>query len=334
MTIAILGANGQLGGELRHRLGSRAAAYSRQEVDIADGARIDAALSQCRPDAVVNCAAYNAVDLAESEPETAFRVNALGPRCLAEWCRKHNIPLLHVSTDYVFGLDAQRATPYRETDLPGPLGVYAITKLAGEEFVRAGCARHFIVRTCGLYGHRRESGKRNFVDTMLLLSGAGENLASREPRIDSRPAGPEHPPVAPPPCTIRVVCDQRCTPTSTSDLAEAIVRLLSTDAYGTYHATNAGDCSWAEFATEIFRLANVPTAVVPITTAEYGAKAPRPAYSVLDCGKLTGVLGRPLRPWQEALADYLMRRFAGAQDHVHRIEYDRLGSKKTSHPEM
>lgn len=312
MRIALFGASGQLGGELRHHLGPQAVPFGRNDADITDGMQIHALLKQFGPDAVVNCAAYNAVDLAETDPEAAFRINALGPRCLAESCQSHGIPLVHISTDYVFGLDARRATPYRETDLPGPLGVYAISKLAGEAFVRAGCSRHFILRTCGLYGRRGQTGKRNFVDTMLHLGGCGEKVESREPRVENRKSMTEDRSAAAAPRTVRVVCDQRCTPTSTADLAAAIAGLLSTDAYGTYHATNEGDCSWAEFATEIFRLANVPTQVVPITTAEYGAKARRPTYSVLDCGKLTGVLGRPMRPWQEALADYLTQRFAGA----------------------
>lgn len=279
MRIAILGAHGQLGGELRHRLGDACVPYARHDVDITAPAQIESVLTQRLPDAVVNCAAYNAVDLAESEPDAAFRINALGPRALAEFCERHRLPLVHVSTDYVFGLDSQRTMPYRETDLPGPQSVYAAAKLAGEEFVRAGCSRHFILRTCGLYGRRGQSGKRNFVETMLKL-------------------GREQP-------ELRIVCDQRCTPTSTDDLAEAIVALLPTTAYGTYHATNAGDCSWSEFAAEIFRLANLSPKIIPITTAEYGAKARRPGYSVLNNEKLAAVLGHPLPPWRDALKEYL-----------------------------
>ncbi len=279
MRIAILGANGQLGGELQHRLGAEAVAYAHQALDIADPAQIEAFLSPNLPDAVVNCAAYNAVELAESQPDAAFRVNALGPGALAKFCDGRQIPLVHISTDYVFGLDAERNTPYRETDLPGPLGVYAVTKLAGEELVRAGCSRHFLLRTCGLYGRRGRSGKRNFVETMLDLGGKKSEL--------------------------RIISDQRCTPTSTLDLAEAIAGFLSTSAYGTYHATNAGDCSWAEFAAEIFRLAKMPVKVIPIPSSEYAAKVRRPAYSVLNCSKLADVLGKPLRPWQAALAEYL-----------------------------
>lgn len=284
MRIAILGADGQLGAELCHLLGGDAIPCDRRQIDITDVDRSAEALNQISPESIINCAAYNAVDTAESQPDEAFRVNALGPRALAAYCERHALPLIHVSTDYVFGLDAQRNVPYRESDLPGPQGVYAVTKLAGEEFVRSGCARHFIVRTCGLYGRRGKSGKRNFVETMLKLGQERSEL--------------------------RIVSDQRCTPTSTKDLAGALVGLLSTTAYGTYHATNAGDCSWAEFAEEIFRQANYAARVIPITTAEYGAKAPRPGYSVLDGGKLAQVLGRPLRSWRDALSDYLSERGA------------------------
>jgi dTDP-4-dehydrorhamnose reductase len=279
MKLAILGAHGQLGGELCRLLGDAALPLSHAEVDIAEPTAVAEVFDQQPLDAVINCAAYNGVDLAESEGETAFRVNALGPCVVAECCEQHGIPLVQISTDYVFGQDAERTTPYLETDIPGPLGAYGRSKLAGEELVRASCTRHFILRTCGLYGRHGQTGKRNFVETMLKLGREKSEL--------------------------RIVADQRCTPTSTRDLAEAIIELLATPAYGTYHATSAGDCSWAEFATEIFRLAKLPTKVIPITTAEYGAKAPRPGYSVLNCDKLAGVVGRPMRPWREALAAYL-----------------------------
>lgn len=286
MKIAILGAHGQLGGELIRLLGDAALSLSHADLDITEPASVAAQFDRQSFDAVINCAAYNAVDLAETEGDAAFRGNALGPCIVAECCQRQGIPLVHVSTDYVFGQDAERSTPYRETDIPGPLSVYGRSKLAGEELVRTTCARHFILRTCGLYGRHGRSGKRNFVETMLKLGREKTEL--------------------------RIVNDQRCTPTSTADLAEAILELLSTPAYGTYHATNAGECSWAEFAAEIFRLAELRTKVIPITTAEYGAKAPRPAYSVLNGEKLANVIGRPMRPWREALTEYISERGASA----------------------
>lgn len=282
MKIAILGAHGQLGGELVRLLGSAALPFSHADLDVTQPASVAAQFDRQSFDAVINCAAYNAVDLAETEGDAAFRGNALGPCVIAECCQRQGIPLVHISTDHVFGQDVERRTPYVETDAPGPLGAYGRSKLAGEELVRTTCARHFILRTCGLYGWHGRSGKRNFVETMLKL---GREMSE-----------------------LRVVADQRCTPTSTHDLAEAIIELLATPEYGTYHVTNSGDCSWAEFATEILRIANLPTVVIPITTPEYGAKAPRPAYSVLNCEKLAGVIGRPLRPWGEALHLYLSER--------------------------
>lgn len=277
--IAVIGAAGQLASDLLPRLGPRGVGLSHQEIDVTSPQSLAAALDSGSWAAVINCAAYNLVDRAEAEPETAFAVNALGVRNLAAWCGTHAVPLLHVSTDFVFGSEKQRATPYRETDLPGPLSVYGMSKLTGEYFVQALCSRYWIVRTCGLYGRQATRSKGNFVETMRRLSAERSEL--------------------------RIVADQRCTPTSTRDLSAVLARLVESSDYGLYHATNAGDCSWAEFATEILRRIGSQTAVIPITAAEYGAPAPRPAYSVLDSEKIQAATGLTLRPWQEALAEYL-----------------------------
>ncbi|MBC8113373.1 MAG: dTDP-4-dehydrorhamnose reductase [Candidatus Saccharimonas sp.] len=282
MRIAVIGAFGQLGSDLVPLLGDRAIPLGHADVEITDPVSIAKALDAARPTHVINCAAYNLVDKAEDEPGAAHRVNSLGPRNLAEWCAARGAVLMHVSTDYVFGADRTRQTPLGETDPTGPVSVYGQSKLEGELAVRSLCPQHFLVRTCGLYGHRAARGKGNFVETMLRLS--------RE-----RPE-------------LRIVGDQRCTPTSTADLARALVSLIETDAFGLYHATNAGDCSWFEFACEIFRLASITVKTTPMTAAEYGAKARRPDYSVLDCSKLANVLGRPMPPWQESLAKYLADR--------------------------
>ena len=279
MRIAVIGAFGQLGSDLVPLLGSQVLSLGHTDIEITDPASIASVLNAAVPTHIINCAAYNLVDRAEDEPEVAHRVNGLGPSHLANWCAAHEATLLHVSTDYVFGADATRCTPLDETAPTGPVSVYGSSKLAGELAVRSLCPRHFIVRTCGLYGQRAARGKGNFVETMLRL-------------------GRERP-------ELRIVADQRCTPTSTADLAAALASLIETDAFGTYHATNAGDCSWFEFASEIFRLANLAVKVTPSTAAEYAAKARRPDYSVLDCAKLTDVLGRPLPPWQAALARYI-----------------------------
>jgi dTDP-4-dehydrorhamnose reductase len=278
----VLGSNGQLGRDLCALLPDAVAA-TRQDADLARPGEARAALERIRPDVVVNCAADNLVDRAEDEPTAAFAVNAWGVRELAEACRDHSCVLVHFSSDYVFGLDETRQTPYTEEDAPGPLSVYGLSKLAGEYLVRALCPRHFVVRTCGLYGIWGSGGKGgNFVETMLRLAGQGKPL--------------------------RVVSDQVCTPTSTADLATAVVALLGTDAYGLYHLTSSGQCSWYEFARTIFQLAGVRADLTAITSAEYGARARRPRFSVLDSGKWRRLGQALLRPWQEALADYVRRR--------------------------
>ena len=282
MRIAIAGAFGQLGTELQRVLPGQIVPLGRERLDLAGTGDIAAVLDEIRPDFVVNAAAYNLVDRAEEEPQTAFAVNALGPMRLARWCGARDVPLLHVSTDYVFGLDAGRCTPYAESEPVSPVSAYGLSKAAGESAVRAYCPRHFLVRTCGLYGLQPTRGKGNFVETMLRLGREREEL--------------------------RIVDDQRCTPTSVADLAPAIAALLETDAYGTYHATNAGDATWRQFAEEIFRQAGLSTRVVPVTSAEYGAKARRPSYSVLDGSKLRALTGLTLPRWQEALTAYLSSR--------------------------
>ena len=232
---------------------------------------------------VVNCAAYNLVDRAEADATVAFAVNAWGVRDLAVACRDLGCVLVHFSTDYVFGLDATRRTAWAETDAPGPVSVYGLSKLAGEYLVRSLCPRHFVVRTCGLYGVWGSGGKGgNFVETMLRVAGLGKPL--------------------------RVVADQICTPTYTVDLAEAVAALTATDHYGLYHLTSAGSCSWYEFARTIFELAGVTADLTPITSREFGAVARRPAYSVLSAAAYEKFGLPPLRPWRDALAAYLGER--------------------------
>jgi dTDP-4-dehydrorhamnose reductase len=227
---------------------------------------------------VVNCAAYNFVDRAEEEPEAAFAVNAWGVRNLARICAELDCLLVHFSSDYVYGLDASRRTPYAEFEAPAPVSVYGLSKLAGEYLVRSLCPRHLVIRTCGLYGVRGSGGKGgNFVETMLRLAGQG------------RPA--------------RVVNDQTCTPSFTVDVAAATASLLGAARPGLYHVTNAGSCTWFEFAQAIFELAGRKVDLTPITSREFGARARRPGYSVLAPTSLVS-----LRPWKEALEAYLKER--------------------------
>jgi dTDP-4-dehydrorhamnose reductase len=256
---------------------------TRQHVDLTQPDTLKETLEALRPDVVVNCAAYNFVDRAESEPEAAFAVNVWGVRDLAELCRRLYLVLVHFSSDYVFGLEESRREPYDESEAPGPVGVYGLSKLAGEYLVRSLCPKHYVIRTCGLYGVRGSGGKGgNFVETMLRMAGNRELL--------------------------RVVTDQICTPSYTADIAAATTDLVQTGQYGLYHLTNAGSCSWYEFARTIFELANIQADLSPIRSQERKAAARRPRYSVLAMnGFQTLNLAAP-RHWREALAVYLRER--------------------------
>ncbi len=277
---AVLGSAGQLGRDLCARLSGSVCQLTRADADLTDAAALRSKLTQLQPEIVINCAAYNFVDKAEDEPEAAFAVNAFALRRLAEMCRDLGAMLVHFSTDYVFGLDAARQTAYDETDTSGPISVYGSSKLAGEFFVRSICPRHFVIRTCGLYGRWGSGGMGgNFVETMLRLANQGKPL--------------------------RVVNDQICTPSYTVDVAEAAVRLLATSAYGVHHLTNAGQCSWHEFANAIFDLAKLIPDLSAISSEQFGAKARRPGYSVLVAKRAETP---KLRPWREALAAYMRGR--------------------------
>lgn len=283
MTVVVTGALGQLGAELCKQFGPEAVGLDLPEFDLTDPARVFATLLAIRPQAVVNTAAFTRVDDAERDPARCRAVNVQGAAHLEQACRALDCPLVQISTDYVFGRDPGRETPYRETDKPGPLGVYAQSKCESETVVRQ-WPKHLIVRTCGLYGRPAERSAGNFVETMLRLSASGTR--------------------------VRVVADQRCTPTYIPHVARAVRFLLTIGARGTYHIANAGETTWYEFAQEIFRLAERNVDMEPITSAVWGAAAPRPTYSVLDCSKYLAVPGAPsLPPWQEALAEHLRHRF-------------------------
>ena len=282
MKIAVTGAQGQLGFELCRQLGDRAVPLDHARVDITDRAAVLDTLAALRPTAVVNAAAYTAVDRAEQEPDVTRRVNADAVEYLAEACRQLDCPLVQVSTDYAFGGDDRTGRPFQETDAIAPQGEYAKSKIEGE-YRAAAWHKHYIVRTCGLYGRAAPGRKpNNFVETMLRLGRERDAL--------------------------KIVTDQRCTPTYVVDLAEAIGFLLTTDKFGLYHVVNTGSSTWFEFAEMIFRLANIKIRLEPITAAQYGAPAPRPAYSVLDTSKYQGLGGPPLRDWPSALAAYLKSR--------------------------
>jgi dTDP-4-dehydrorhamnose reductase len=273
----VLGAAGQLGRDLCPRLSGEVIGLTRDQADLTRPDGLRKVLGDLRPDVVINCAAYNLVDRAESEPDEAFAVNAWGVRALAQICRDLDCRLVHFSTNYVFGLEHSRRTPYCETDAPGPLSVYGLSKLAGEYLVRAVCPRHTVIRAGGLFGVWGSGGKGgNFVELMLRAAEQGKPL--------------------------RVVDDQVCTPSYTVDVAQATALLVSDACEGVYHLTNSGWCSWHEFAEAILEMAGVKADLTATSSREYGAAAARPEYSVL-----ASCLG-PLRDWRDGLAAYLSER--------------------------
>lgn len=254
-------------------------AVGRPELDLASPGDVKSVLSRHRPDAVVNAAAYTAVDRAEKEEALAFAVNAAGADAIAEASAGLGVPLIHISTDYVFPGD--KPTPYSEEDETGPQGVYGRSKLAGEKAVRAAQPRHAILRTAWVYS----PFGANFVKTMLRLAATQDQ--------------------------IRVVADQSGNPTSALDLAEAIIvvaEAMLADAHlsGIYHVAGTGDSTWCAFARHILEVSGKlggPTAeVLPISTAEYPTPAKRPVNSRLNCGKFAHDFGRGLPHWQESSA--------------------------------
>ena len=281
MPTIILGSGGQLGQEFCARLHD-AVALARSDFDLADCETVKDRLLALQPDLVLNCAAYNAVDDAERDVAGAFAVNAFGVRALAQACAELGATLVHYSTNYVFGQDDTRRQPYRETDLPGPVSAYGVSKLAGEALVQAYCPRHFVIRTAGVFGTYTHRGKpANFIQKMVARASRGGAL--------------------------RVVNDQVCTPTTVWDLADATLRLVGAKAYGLYHLTSNGACTWHELALTAVRQAGLQTPVAAVTSAELAAPARRPSYSVLACDAYDR-FGFPPRPtWQEALAEYQRR---------------------------
>ena len=274
--IIVTGVTGQLGYDVADELdrrGEKFIATTRKEIDLTDEKSIKDFITEHKPDAVIHCAAYTAVDKAESEAELALTVNALATRHIAEACRDVEAKLLYPSTDYVFGGDGSQ--PYEVTDEKAPCNVYGRSKLLGEDSVRAINRRNFIVRISWVFG---KNGK-NFVKTML-------NLAKTHKKL-------------------RVVADQIGSPTYTKDLAPLLVDMVHTDKFGTYHATNEGFCSWAEFAAEIFKQAKKDVEVEAITTAEYPTPARRPFNSRLSKKSLDEAGFDRLPDWQDALKRYL-----------------------------
>jgi dTDP-4-dehydrorhamnose reductase len=281
--VLLIGANGQLGNDLLRVFrdaGDEVMAFTHAQLDVCSGERVFEAIAQAKPDVVLNTAAFHKVEECEKKPALAFEVNGSAAMNLALACNKSNAVLVQFSTDYVF--DGKKNSPYEETDLPAPLNVYGASKLAGEHLIAYNSDRYFVIRTCGLYGIAGSSGKGgNFVENMLKKAIAGD--------------------------AIRVVADQVLTPTYTVDLAEATRKLIMTEAFGLYHLTSEGQCSWYEFTRGIFDRAGVATQLTAVKTADFPSPVKRPAYSVLSKSKIRS-MGLQIPSWQDALSRYLNER--------------------------
>lgn len=278
MRTLIFGSKGQLGRDLLIVFDKEGETLGVDlpEVDIASEEAVFPLVERFRPDLIVNAAAFTDVEGAEDKEEAAFCANKTGAAVVARAAHQIGIPVVYISTDYVF--DGSKRTPYLPDDPIRPIGVYARSKAAGEAAVRSVAPRHFILRTAWLYG----PGGNNFVEKILRAAA-------------SRPS-------------LKVVEDEVGSPTHTFDLAEAIRALGKTDAYGTYHAVNAGQCSRFEFANEILRLAGLGTPVAPCASSEFPTRAERPLYSVLDTTSLERASGYRMRTWQQAIEHYMGRR--------------------------
>lgn len=276
MKVFVTGVKGQLGydvvNELRKR-GMEAIGVDIEEMDITDTASVNRVMKEAAPDAVIHCAAYTAVDVAEDNVEICRKVNADGTQNIAKVCKELDIKMIYISTDYVF--DGQGTRPWEPEDERNPLNVYGQTKYEGELAVQNTLDKYFIVRIAWVFG---VNGK-NFIKTMLKLAETHDRLT--------------------------VVNDQFGSPTYTYDLARLLVDMVLTDKYGIYHATNEGICTWYDFACEIFKQAGIPMEVVPVSAEEYKAKAKRPENSRMDKDKLEQNGFERLPSWQDALKRYL-----------------------------
>jgi len=282
MKLLVTGAAGMLGRDVMLAAGNAGhdvVGFGRAELDIANADAVKRKLDLERPDVVVNCAAWTDVDGAEEAEEDAFAVNGTGAGNVAAATAEAGAAVVHISTDYVF--DGAKAAPYVESDQPAPLSAYGRTKLAGEEAVAAANKRHFVVRSAGLFG----VGGNNFIETMLRLA-AGQS-------------------------EVLVVRDQIGSPTYTWHLAYGLVRLVDSLEYGIHHMAAAGQCSWYEFAREIFEQAEVECKVLSVSTEEFGRPAARPPFSALTSQREHAIR---LPSWQDGLAAYLSQRKAEREE--------------------
>jgi dTDP-4-dehydrorhamnose reductase len=282
MVVLVTGASGQLGQSLQFIAGNHPTIQfifcSSADLDITNATNCQAVFSKHKPGFCINTAAYTAVDKAESEPEKAKLINVIGAKNLAETCKKFDVTLIHVSTDFVF--DGSKTTPYTEEDIPNPTGVYGQTKLDGEKAIQEIWAKYFIIRTSWVYS---QFGN-NFMKTMLRLGQERDNLS--------------------------VVNDQIGTPTNAVDLAEAIIEIIESqkvkvERFGIYNFSNEGQCSWFDFAKKIFEINKIEINLQPIPTSSYPTPAQRPKYSVLDKSKIKNTfdseISEEIKTWEESL---------------------------------
>lgn len=288
MKLLLTGSKGQLGNQILNmlkkgssELGTISPCYKEVQILALDVDKLDITNYQCvkecfeefKPDIVINSAAYTNVDACEANQDLAFKINALGPRNLALACRDIGAKLVHISTDYVF--EGNGVSPYKEYDITNPVSVYGKTKLLGEDYIREFASKYFIIRTAWLYGYNGS----NFVKTILKAAKEKGHL--------------------------EVVDDQRGNPTNAEDLAHHILKVALTEEYGIYHCTGTGECSWYDFAKAIVEYAGIDCTVDPITSEKLNRAAKRPAYSSLDNMMLRCTAGDEMRPWQEALKEFI-----------------------------
>jgi dTDP-4-dehydrorhamnose reductase len=275
MKIIVTGASGQIGSDLVTTLQNKHEVFglNRNQLDVTDSYECVSVIKSIQPDVIIHCAAYTSVDLAETEKEKVFLVNAMGTRNIAIAAEKVQAKVCYISTDYVF--DGRTDKPYQEKDQTNPQSVYGISKLAGEEFIQTICSKFFIVRTSWVFGLHGN----NFVKTMIKLASEKDS--------------------------IKVVKDQVGCPTYTLDLSHFLSDLIETEKYGIYHATNSGHCSWYEYAKAVFEESNIAVEVVPCSTSEFPRPAPRPSYSVLEHSSIRSNGFIDLRHWRIALQQYI-----------------------------
>jgi len=284
--IVVIGASGQLGSDLMGAFSDCApSGVDHRMVDIEHPASVAAMIARYKPSLILNTAAFHNVELCEMRSERAFAVNAVAVDQLAGQCEIAGIPLVHVSTDYVF--DGLTHEPYCETDTAKPVNVYGISKLAGEQLVRRRTARHFIVRTSGLYGLRGSSTKGyTFIERMLAQAAEGKKIS--------------------------VVDDITFSPSYTRHVAACVRRIVENGSFGTFHVTNSGQCTWLEFAREIFRQAGLSPEVLPVSADVFPTYAVRPPFSALRHAAMLALGLPPAPPWQDGVHDYLAERKAAA----------------------